>query len=141
MEQAARALLQRALAWHERNPDRRPVVRFPIEGSQPVCEFKITELHLAAQNTDGHWHVVGGILKGPTTGGTPLALVGVGIDDPTEARIAGVSVKPVESSANPDTLKVTVIVLTPKVDTPQSASIHLRNRAGELAAPVTFQYE
>jgi hypothetical protein len=67
-------------------------------------------------------------------------LIGRGIDHPTQARIAGVSVKPVYSEVDPDSLVVTVFVRTPKVDTAQAANIYLRNRAGELLAPATFQY-
>jgi hypothetical protein len=141
MEQAARALLRRALAWHERNPDRQPDVQFPTEGSKPVCDFKIQEVRRAAQDLNGNWEAVGGLLEGRTTDNTPLALIGRGIDHPKEARIAGVSVKIEDWRVDPDSLVVEVFVRTPKVDrAPQAASIYLRNRAGELLAPATFQY-
>jgi hypothetical protein len=140
MEQAARALLQRALAWHERHPGSRPDVQFPAEGSKPVCAFRIDEVRSAAQDLNGAWKVADGPLEGPTTGNTPLALIGRGIDHPTQARIAGVLVEIEDSWVDPDSLVVTVFVRTPKVDTAQAASIYPRNRAGELPAPATFQY-
>ncbi|HEY2958764.1 MAG TPA: IPT/TIG domain-containing protein [Actinomycetota bacterium] len=138
LEVAAKALLQRALAWHERNPGRQPTVWFPAVGSKTACGFRIDEVHLV--NQDGQ--PLGGALEGPVTGGTLLAINGKGLDDdPTEVRIAGQLAEfapdvPVDGS--------TIVVRTPKIaeqlKDPLKAEIRLRNRAGEVVAPVTFTY-
>jgi hypothetical protein len=133
LEDAAKALLQRALAWHERNPGRQPAVRFAARGSKTACAFRID----AVRAVDENGQPTGGPLEGPITGGTLLALSGQGIDDPTQVRIAGqqTEIVPTVFAEGGG-----IVVRTPQVDHPLTAKIRLRNRAGEVVAPVTFRY-
>jgi hypothetical protein len=134
LERAARALLQRALAWHERNPGRQPTVRFPVAGSSTACPFHIDRVRLWKDGQE-----VGGTLEGPVTGGTELAIRGLGLsDDPTQVLIAGREAKRVIIDVGTTVL---LVVETPQVDQPLTAEIRVRNRAGEVVAPVTFRYK
>jgi hypothetical protein len=133
LERAARALLQRALAWHERNPGRQPTVRFPARGSSTACRFQIDNVRLSK---DGQ--AVDGPLEGPVTGDTELAISGSGLsDDPTQVLIAG---REAERVGTDPGATVVLVVKTPAVDQPLTAEIRVRNRAGEVVAPVTFRY-
>jgi hypothetical protein len=140
LEQEARALVERALAWHERNPGRRAIVRFPAPGSKTVLDFDITNVSLA--NQDGK--PIGGTLTGPQDGGTLLAIIGHGINRPTEVRIAGRPAKILHNltneSADPP-FEVRVVVSTPEVTDAVTADIRLTNRAGEKIASKKFEYE
>jgi hypothetical protein len=139
LDRAARGLLQRALAWHERNPGRQPVVKSP-EANKTACSFIIEEVLAVDKDLKP---IEKTSPSGPTAGGTPFALIGQGLDDPTEVRIAGRAAEIVSDTVDPDhtPLRVTIIVRTPKVDQAQAAHIDFRNRAGKLLAPATFQYK
>ena len=138
LEREAVALVERALAWHERNPSRRAIVRYPAPGSKTVLDFDITDVSLADQ--DGN--PIGGTLTGPQAGGTLLAIIGHGINRPTEVRIAGRSAKIVHRYDSPDPPFLDrVVVSTPKVTDAVTADIRLTNRAGEKTATKKFQYE
>jgi IPT/TIG domain len=134
LERAARALLHRALAWHERNPGRQPTVRFPVTGSTTACPFEIDTVRLWKDGEE-----VEGTLEGPVTGGTELAIRGSGLsDDPTQVLISGREAKRVITDVGTTVL---LVVETPQVDQPLTAEIQVRNRAGEVVAPVTFRYK
>jgi hypothetical protein len=138
LEREARALVERALAWHEHNPGRRAIVRFPAPGSKTVLGFDITDVFLADQ--DGK--PIGGALTGPQDGGTLLAIIGHGINRPTEVRIAGRPAKIVYRYDSPDPPFLDrVVVSTPEVTDAVTADIRLTNRAGEQIAPKKFQYK
>jgi hypothetical protein len=138
LEREARALVERALAWHERNPDRPAGVRYPAPGSRTVLDFDITDVSLADQ--DGN--PIGGTLTGPRAGGTLLAIIGHGINRPMEVRIAGRPAEIVHRYDSPDPPFLDrVVVSTPKVTDPVTADIRLTNRAGEQLAPKKFHFE
>lgn len=132
LERAARALLARALEWHERNPGRQPKLRFPASGSKVACAFAIDEVHLV----DADGQRLDGPLQGPVDGGTLLQIIGRGIDEPTDIRVGGRSV------AVDKTVFVErgFVIRTPAADEAGTVRIRLRNRAGEVVAPVTFRY-
>jgi hypothetical protein len=135
LERAARALLQRALAWHQRNPGRQPTVRFPTRGSSTACPFRIDKVRLWK---DGQ--PVDGPLEGPVTGGTELVISGPGLsDDPTQVLVAGREAK--RTGTDVVGTSFLLFVETPAVDRPLTAEIRVRNSAGEVVAPVTFQYK
>jgi hypothetical protein len=128
LEQAATALLRRAVDWHERNPDRQPDIRFPAAGSETACAFRIERVFVlddSEQPTDLP-------LEGPVTGGTLLQLEGQGIDNPEEVIVAG---QPAEIYDD-----ARLIVRTQAVSEPSTGQIRLRNRAGEVVASVQFRY-
>jgi hypothetical protein len=132
LERAARALLERALAWHERNPGRQPAVRFAAADSKTACAFRIDAVRVVDENGQP----TGGPLEGPVTGSTLLALGGEGIDHPTQVRIGRQQAEIVTTVF----VEGSVVVRTPQVDHLLTAEIRLRNRAGEVVAPVTFRY-
>jgi hypothetical protein len=133
LEVAAKALLQRALAWHERNPGRQPALRLPAAGSKTACPFRIDQVRLV----DQEGQALEGPLEGSVTGGTLLLISGQGIRHPTQIRIAG---QPADLVLDVPVDGSSIVVRTPPVDHPQAAQIRLRNRAGEVVAPVTFRY-
>jgi hypothetical protein len=68
-----------------------------------------------------------------------LAIRGLGLsDDPTQILIAGREAKRVLIDVGASVL---LVVETPQVDQPLTAEIHVRNRAGEVVAPVKFRYK
>jgi hypothetical protein len=132
LERAARALLTRALEWHERHPDRQPKVRFAAPGSKVACAFAID----VVRRVDEDGQPLAGPLEGPLGGGTLLQIVGRGIDEPTEIRVG-------DRSASVDKtvfVEQGLVIRTPAVDKPGTVRIRVRNRAGAVVAPVTFRY-
>ncbi|MCZ2859875.1 IPT/TIG domain-containing protein [Blastococcus sp. VKM Ac-2987] len=126
LDEAARALLERALAWHREHPGQQPEVVFPAPGSATACPFEITQVQPA---------------QGPVTGGTTVVLVGRGIDEPTEI-LFGTTVAEVtsEGSGESSPVEEAIEVRLPPADEPGPVDVRLRNRAGEVTAPAPFTY-
>lgn len=133
LEREARALLARALAWHERHPGEIPDVVFPSAGSPVACAFRIVEVHAVDENGDP----VGGALAGPLSGGTAVVITGQGIDEPTAILFGGRPALPADDVPAGSGLAVRA----PEGERPGPVQIRLRNRAGEVVAPVPFVYE
>lgn len=137
------ALLTRALEWHERNPGRTPEIGYPTAGGATACPFRITEV----QVVDEEGNALGTPLEGPVTGGTLLLIDGEGIDDLESVRIGwgqAVVAEGVFRAEPPDDPRGggldDVVVRTPPAPRPGPVEISLRNRAGEVVAPVQFTY-
>jgi hypothetical protein len=120
LEEAARALLERALTWHRAHPGEQPDVTFPAPGSPTACRFAITRV---------------APLQGPVTGGTTVILTGQGIDNPTEV-LFGTEVAEVTFQGSGQSIEVRL----PPADRPGSVDVRLSNRAGEVTAPEPFTY-
>ena len=129
---AARALLARALAWHQDHPHTRPHVTLPRAGQQTACAFRITSITLV----DADGNPVVGALSGPVTGGTHLAISGDGLGTSPTVLIAGHRAAVVSSEGSGGA----IIVAAPAVSHPLVGRIRVGNEAGQLLAPVGFRY-
>ncbi len=130
LSRAARALLERALAWHARHPDAVPRVTLPKPGSRTACPFRIRTVNLSGP--DGPIPTTAP--SGPLAGGTTLDLV-----------VDGAGQRPRVFFGDVEGILVTnglghVVVQTPPGATPGPVRIRLRNHAGEVVAPVDFTY-
>ncbi len=127
---AAKALLARALAWHHRHPDGRPKVALPEPGGTTACPFHLSTV--AVVDDDGH--ATGGALEGPVTGGTHLAILGVGLTGEPVVAVGGSTADIVGTTDGG------LIISTPAVTAPIDATITVHNDAGTLTASAHFHY-
>ncbi len=132
------ALLQRALAWHSSHPGQQVKVSPPQAGRATACGFGIT----AVSVVDDAGNAIPGPLQGPVAGGTFLAIQGHGLTSTPVVLIGGAPAKLVNDgySFSSEHSLATVRVEVPPASHAFVAKIRLRNRAGELVAPVTFAY-
>jgi len=132
LERAALDLLERALAWHQENPDRTPRVTVPGKAATTAC-FEIT----GVSNADGTGD--GAELQGSVDGGTPLIIAGRGIEDPDQVLIGG---RPaVIGSSGPEGASVIEVeVMTPSATAPGAARIELWKNGRGAIAEETFLY-
>lgn len=135
LAQAGRTTVHRALTWHQRHPDARPIVRMAAPGEPTACEFRITSVTLAASAS---WPTcatpLSGPLQGPVTGNTLLILNVMALDGDVKVLVAGQPATIVCPNLD------MIAILTPPVDHAQTATIQLSNIAGEITAPVEFAY-
>ena len=127
LDQAALALLTRALAWHASHPNTDPTVTLPQAGQPVACEFKVNKV---APN------------QGPVSGGTQVEITGVGLNEVSGVSFGDKAVN-VESTRTEDQGGVTVDII--KVTTPAGANpgpvdVTVKNRAGNAVAPKAFTY-
>ncbi|CAL9531178.1 hypothetical protein SUDANB95_04004 [Actinosynnema sp. ALI-1.44] len=132
LENAARALLERAVAWHERNPDRRPVVAFAQPGRKTACPPVVTGV-AGPDPEDGC--DVESPLRGPVAGGTGLTFCGSGFDPAEVTVLVG------GRAATPDYATSTqVAVLTPAADGPGAVRLEVVSRGQRVVVSEVFEY-
>jgi hypothetical protein len=133
LENAARALLERAVAWRERNPGRRPVVAFAQPGRATACPPVVTGVS-GPDPDDGC--DVRGPLRGPVAGDTGLTFCGSGFDTTDVTVLVG------GRAATPDFATSTLIgVRTPPADGPGVARLEVVSGGQRVAVPEVFEYE
>ncbi|GAA0210237.1 hypothetical protein GCM10010492_05050 [Saccharothrix mutabilis subsp. mutabilis] len=131
LESAARALLERAVAWHERNPDRRPAVTFAQPGQGTACPPVVTGVAGPEEGCD-----VESTLRGPVAGGTALTFCGSGFDSAEVTVLVG------GRAATPDYATTTqVAVRTPAADGPGAVRLEVVSRGQRVVVSEVFEYE
>jgi hypothetical protein len=127
LDNAATAMIQRALAWHASHPDADPTVNLPTAGQPVACEFKVTKVEPA---------------QGPLAGGTKVEITGPGLNEVESVSFGGVQTQVQEhhttqvGGATVDVLTVT----TPAGKQPGPVDVSVKNRAGVAVAPGAFTY-
>ncbi|NUT96085.1 MAG: hypothetical protein HOY78_29065 [Saccharothrix sp.] len=131
LEAAARALLERAIAWHERNPGRNPAITFAREGQTPACPLKVTAV--VGENTT--CVTTPGRLSGPVSGGTNLTICGSGFAKGKVNVLLGDREATVRS-VTPGSVEVT----TPEAAGPGAVRIEVVSAGVRVVAAQRFEY-
>lgn len=133
LESAVLALLERAVAWHERNPGRRPAVAFAQRGQATACPL-VVEGVAGPDPDDGCERV--SPLRGPVAGETGLTFCGSGFDSGDLTVLVGGKAATLNYATTTQ-----VAVSTPEADGPGTVRLEVVSSGRRVVVAESFEYE